>query len=91
MLEFRGDRAGAQQIREMVAGPRLPKALAYLNDWLDELHGRSGVNMNGLNPLTWECLDAWQRMTCHVVYPHEARALIMLDAILCFPPKEGES
>lgn len=59
---------------------------------LMELHGRSGVGMSGMNPLTWECLDAWARRTDTLVYPHEAKALMTLDAIMCFPgdPKDDE-
>lgn len=43
--------------------------------------------MSGLNPLTWECFDAWQRATQTTVYPHEARALMTLDLVMCYPDK----
>lgn len=39
--------------------------------------------------LTWECLEAWQRSTGTIVHPHEARALMTLDAILCHPDPDA--
>lgn len=78
---------GRADVLALLEGPPFPESLRYMHTWLSELHGRSGVGMNGYLPLTWSTLDAWARMTDSPVQPHEARALVTLDAIMCFPGK----
>ena len=62
--------------------PEFPEELAYLWDWALELHGRSGVSMAGLNPLTFQTLEAWARLTDRCLLPHEVEGLILLDSAL---------
>lgn len=38
-----------------------------------------------MNPLSWATLDAWARLTDTEIRPHEARALITLDTVMCYP------
>lgn len=67
------------------SGPDVPACLAYLLDWLDQLHGRSGVGMNSIVPLTYSTIAEWSRLTDTVVAPHEVHALIVLDSVRCHP------
>lgn len=80
-------RRGREDVLALLEGPPFPESLRYLYGWLHELHGRSGVSMSGIAPLSWSTLDAWARATGTLVHPHEARALMTLDAIMCFPGK----
>jgi hypothetical protein len=41
--------------------------------------------MGGYSPLTWECLDAWSRLTGHQPNVLESAALMALDAVLLAP------
>lgn len=76
-------------------GPEIPDVIAYLLNDLDELHGRSGVDMNGLLPLTYATLSAWAALRGRRLQPHEVDALLVLDAIRLHPgedePKSTES
>lgn len=60
----------------------MPGAVQYLYDWLNEIHGRSGVTESGLAPATYATIEAWARMTRTTVTPSEVRALMHLDTIL---------
>jgi len=84
-------RRGHQRAIEQLEGPEFPDALAYLHDWLYELHGRSGVGMNGLAPLSYATIAAWSALTGNVPNTLEVRALFVLDASLLSPPDEKES
>ncbi|KKL24374.1 hypothetical protein LCGC14_2415940, partial [marine sediment metagenome] len=44
---------GSAKAAESLTAPPFPEDLAYMWDWTLELHGRSGVNMAGLNPLSY--------------------------------------
>lgn len=70
-------------------GPSAPACLEYLRGWLFELHGRSGVGMSGVAPLSYGTIADWTRLTGAIVRPEEVRALIRLDAVLLHPePRE---
>ena len=74
--------SGSAVARAKLEAPEFPEDLAYLWDWTLELHGRSGVSMAGLNPLTYQTLDAWARLLERDPMPHEVEALILLDSAL---------
>lgn len=78
---------GNARAQSMLIGPPLPDTLAYLWNWALELHGRSGVGMHGLNPLTYTTIADWARLTRRHPGPLEVEALIRLDAVLLNPPK----
>ena len=63
----------------------MPEALEYLSDWLTELHGRSGVGMGGVVPLTYDTVYHWAVLTGRWPRPYEVAALLTLDAIQCHP------
>jgi hypothetical protein len=65
--------------------PELPESVEYLWGWLIELHGRSGVNMAGLNPLSYGTIEAWARLTGRQPDSLEVEALLMLDAAMLRP------
>lgn len=81
---------GNETAKAQLQGPSCPQSLRYLLVWCYELHGRSGVGMSGLNPLTWETLGAWSRLTGSVPDGEDTHALFLLDATLLNPaePKE---
>lgn len=66
-------------------GPPVPEAFVYLRRWLYELHGRSGVGMNGFAPLSYATIAYWADLTGQIVEPFEVEALLMLDGILLHP------
>lgn len=75
---------------EALEGPQSSDALAYLSDWSDELFGRSGVDANGLTPMTWGTIDAWARRTGRDPQPHEVDALFALDHARRVVPTDDE-
>lgn len=86
-------RAGAARIARLeaqLAGPERPDALRYLLDWHHELHGRSGVGMDGFVPLTFTTIAAWAQLTERAPLPHEVAALLTLDTVRRNPPPEAE-
>lgn len=84
LLQVKADRGDAAAMREL-AGPEIPEWLDYLHGWLHELHGRSGVGMNGLAPLSHSTIDAWARLKRLTIEPHEVDALLWLDGIMLNP------
>lgn len=86
---------GSKTAAAMLKGPAAPPELAYLLELVREVHGRSGVGMNGLAPLTYSTIAHWMRLRDHRLLPHEVDALIMLDLALLHPgeddPKAAES
>ena len=75
-------RSGSVVAADKLVAPEFPEELSYLWDWTLELHGRSGAGMAGLNPLSYETIDAWGRLTGRDPMPHEVEGLILLDAAL---------
>ena len=80
----RARRRGAPPI-EIPTGPDYPHAVHYLREWIGELHARSGVSMAGVAPLAYATVRDWAALTGRRVQPHEVRALIELDGVLCHP------
>lgn len=74
--------SGSDVALAKLVAPEFPEELSYLWEWTLELHGRSGANMAGLNPLSYEAIDAWGRLTGRDPMPHEVEGLILLDAAL---------
>ncbi len=70
---------------KQLEGPPFPEELRYLYEWGIELHGRSGVTMSGLAPLTYTTIDAWCRLTEIALEPREVQALMILDSAMLFP------
>lgn len=82
-MEDAVERYGSQKaLAKLTAGPEPPDAVSYLRDWLLEIHGHSGVGMNGLAPVTYATVESWARLTGTIVRPEEVRALVQLDAAL---------
>jgi hypothetical protein len=77
-------RATAAQI-EMLEGPPFPDVLDYLWEWHVELVRTRNVGMNGAEPLTYQAIDAWARLTDRQPLPHEVEALLQLDAVTRHP------
>jgi len=71
-------------------GPPAPPALQYLLSWSWELHGRSGVGMDGYAPLTFTTIRDWAVLTEREIEPHEVQALLVMDAVRRNPPKTAE-
>ena len=69
-------------------GPVVPCQLSHLLDWFAELNaGRTG-NGFGANPITWEGLDAWARLTGRDLRPWEVGLLRALDRTYLLAMKE---
>jgi hypothetical protein len=75
-------RRGSEVAIARLTPPELPESVAYLWEWVMELHGRSGAHMAGLNPLNYATLESWMRLTGYTLDPLEVQALIALDAAL---------
>lgn len=76
---------GVEAAQQALEGPELPEPLRYLYEWVMEVHGRSGVDMSGLSPLTYQTIAVWARLMDRRPRPHEVEALLTLDAVLLFP------
>lgn len=60
--------------------PELPADLAHLFAWFLELHaGRQGGGF-GPNPLSYEGIEAWSRLSGNTIRPIELMAIKELDA-----------
>ena len=66
-----------------LTAPEYPDCVDYLWKWALELHGRSGVGMSGLAPLTYEAIKAWAVLRGMRLTPSEVKALIDIDTALC--------
>ena len=89
LVETRGaEHPTTQAALAELQGPDSPECMEYLLGWSNELHGRSGVDMSGLSPLTYTTVDAWARLTGRDPQPHEVDALMVLDRVRRHPPAE---
>jgi hypothetical protein len=62
-------------------GPAIPKRLAYLWEWFQELESaRTGTGF-GPNPITFAEIKAWSELTGRSPRPHEIRVLKSLDLL----------
>lgn len=74
--------SGSDVALAKLVAPEFPEELSYLWEWTLELHGRSGANMAGLNPLSHEAVKAWRFNMDVDPTPMEVEGLILLDAAL---------
>lgn len=81
MLAVRGNLRAIRALQ----GPECPEWLEYLKDWLYELHGRSGVGMNGYAPLSYATIAGWSQLTGRDPSIGDVEALLLLDSILLHP------
>ena len=79
----------AAAIREL-EGPPCPDTLEHLKVWAHELHGRSGVGMGGVAPVSHREIEAWARLTHRQPTALEVEALRVLDAVLRHPEIGGD-
>ena len=69
--------------------PECPEEVEYLARWARLLHGRSGISMAGVAPLTFTTIHRWaQLMHIGKLDPLEVEALIMLDDALFYREEE---
>jgi hypothetical protein len=61
--------------------PEFPEPLAYLWDDFREIIG--GLQGNGWSypVITWECLEAWSRLTGRQIEPRECKVIVRLGAL----------
>lgn len=78
---------GYAAARQALQGPPFPDALYYLYRWATELHGRCGVSMAGVNPVSHAEIRAWAELTGTDPRPYEVAAIIEIDAVLRTPPQ----
>jgi hypothetical protein len=63
--------------------PHCPEQVEHLVLWIHQLHGRSGVGMGGLAPLSYSEVEAWARlMDIKDLDPLEVEALVILDSAM---------
>lgn len=62
--------------------------LEYLRRWCYEVYGRSGFSEVGVNPLSYQTVESWARLTGRTVSPADVDALMRLDAVLRNPEAE---
>ena len=85
-------RAGDEAAIAKLTMPEYPECADYLWRWALELHGRSGVGMSGLVPLTYETVAAWAKLRGVWPTPAEVTALLAIDGALSLgPEKKGEA
>jgi len=57
----------------------IPQHLAYLMGWFWQLSGRRTCGMGGLDPISWEAVDAWASRTKNNPRQWELDALCRID------------
>jgi hypothetical protein len=88
-LEFLA-RKGDRRAVAMLHVPDYPPEIEYLREWARELHGKSGVGMNGIAPLSYATVESWSRLKGVDVMPHEIDALFLLDSVMIYPGNPDE-
>lgn len=73
---------GNEDARRKLQGPEFPEHMAHIWEWTQELHGRSGMGMAGLAPLSYQTIQAWQALTGVHLSPLEVEALIAVDGAM---------
>jgi len=66
-----------------------PSELWYLREWFGELTAHRRITMEGAEPIGWETLDAWARLTGRTPDSIEVDALMRMDLAVRYP-KEPE-
>jgi len=86
-----GDTPGAIRARKLLELPEYPEELEYLVEWVYQLHGRSGVGMSTVAPLSYATVETWIRvMDIQFIEPYHIEALMVLDAALLTGDVEEE-
>jgi hypothetical protein len=67
-------------INELENGPKIPFFLEHVWQWFWEINKGRTVGMSGPNPLTWQDLYCWQRVTNKEVRPIEFDFLREMDS-----------
>ena len=75
-------RGGNEAAIARLTPPEYPDCVEYLWRWVLELHGRSGIGMSGLAPLTYEAIAAWAALRGVRPTPAEVGALLAIDTAL---------
>lgn len=75
-------RRGDVSAMKALQGPEYPDEVQYLDTWRMELHGRSGVGMNGPAPLSYATIRDWSHLTGNEVTADDVRALLRLDTAM---------
>jgi hypothetical protein len=83
-------RRGVSSAAKLLTGPPFPESIDYLWDWFRELDRARTHSMNGPDPLTYQAIDAWARLTGREPAPHEVDALLSLDAVFRNPDAMNE-
>lgn len=70
-------------LKELGNEPEYPDEITYLVEWAQNLHGRSGVGMGALAPLSFREVEAWARlMDIGGLEPYEIEGLMILDGAM---------
>lgn len=75
----------------MLKGPEFPEVLRYLWEWFTELERARSVGPHGVNPMSYQDIDAWARLLRRPVLPHEVSALMRLDLVMRHPDPRKKS
>jgi hypothetical protein len=62
--------------------------LEYLYRAAIEMHGRSGVGMGGLMPVSFTTIADYSRLKDIQFRPHEVDAIVQLDSVLLYPGED---
>lgn len=84
-------RKGNAHAAAALAEYEIPECVAYLWEWIQQLHGRSGAHMSGLNPVSYATIAAWAALSGEHPSSLEVLALMRLDAVLLHPDMVTES
>lgn len=77
--------SGSPDAVQALQPPAYPEELVYLYEWARSLHGRSGMSMAGLLPVSHQEIAAWSAVSGHVPNVAEYDALLLLDAVMSHP------
>lgn len=73
--------------RRRLAGPDLPVELSYIWRWFLELHSaRQLLPSGGVQPIGWDAMDAWTRLTGARPSPWEIELLREIDMTWLMTP-----
>lgn len=60
----------------------MPPRVEHLHAWIYQLHGKSGVGMEGAAPLTYGTIADWARLTGVEPTGDDVEALMRLDLVM---------
>lgn len=90
MLAKNGSKDAKKRLDEE---PEYPEGVEYLIEWAQLLHGRSGLGMGAVAPLSYQTIATWSElMDIAPLHPAEVEALVLLDgAMFVAKPEEKKS